>query len=309
MSTDDIVSTLPYLRRQAARALGRRNLMGEFLAPDPALGCACGCWLHRAQGTDPRPVLFELHGGGFVTGDARSGDALRSWIRDTFDVHVVGVEYRLAPEDPFPAALNDVAGTVRRIVASDTVAVEPGHAYLMGYSAGANLAAAYALLAQRPGDYPLPAGLALHYPCLDVSERFGGADEDGADGSLAADAMAAYSDCYAGGQDQTVPLMSPLYAEDVAPAAFPQTVIAPVVGDVLLGQAERFLARLRAADPAGAGRFAWQPVWGVSHGYIERALAAPGDHEVVAAALVRSLEPLLGSARHHVPFPAPKDSE
>lgn len=307
MDASELASTLPYLRRETARKLDRRACTGEWLAPDPAQGCASGCWLHRAPVAGARPVVFELHGGGFALGDARAGDALRAWIRDTFEVNVVGVEYRLAPEHPFPAALDDVAGMVRRIVAGDELAAEPGRAVLMGYSAGANLAAAYALRAQRTDGLPLASGLVLHYPCLDVSERFGGSDDGGA--SLDADAMAAYSDLYAGGHDQRDPLVSPLYASDHELAAFPRTVLAPVVGDVLLGQSERFRDRLHAACPGGRDRVVWQPIEGVAHGYIEKDLDTARKRSFVAAAVVRSLEPLLGPALHDVPFPVPEDSE
>ena len=83
-------AALPYLRRQTERALDTRAMTGEWLTPEIELGCASGCWLHRATDTAPRPVVFELHGGGFALGDARKGDAIRAWVRDTFDVHVVG---------------------------------------------------------------------------------------------------------------------------------------------------------------------------------------------------------------------------
>lgn len=252
-------------------------------------------------------MVFELHGGGFALGDARTGDALRSWISDTFEVNVVGAEYRLAPEHPFPAALDDVTGTIRRIVAGDELAAEPGRVVLMGYSAGANLAAAYALRTRRTDGLPFASGLVLHYPCLDVSERFMCGDDGGP--SLDADAMAAYSDFYAGGHDQRDPLISPLYASDFELAAFPRTVLAPVVGDVLLGQSERFRDRLHAACPDERDRVVWQPIEGVTHGYIEKDPEAARKRSFVAAVVVRSLEPLLGPVLHDIPFPVPEDSE
>lgn len=220
---------------------------------------------------------------------------------------MVGVEYRLAPEHPFPAALDDVAGTVRRIVVGDELDVEPGRVILMGFSAGANLAAAYALLSQRSDELPCASGLVLHYPCLDVSERFDGCSSDGA--SLEADAMAAYSDLYAGECDRCDPLMSPLHASDSELADFPRTVLAPVVGDVLLGQSERFRERLLTASPFGRDRVVWQPVDGVEHGYVERDLNTANERSFVTKAIARSLEPLLGPVLHDIPLPIPEDSE
>lgn len=319
MDVSDFAATLPYLRRQAARALDARVMTGEWLAPEPELGCACGCWLHRAAGTAPRPVVFELHGGGFALGDARKGDALRAWVRDTFDANVVGVEYRLAPEHPFPAALDDVAGTVRRIVADREVEVDPAHVVLTGYSAGANLAVAYALLSQRDDSAPLVSGLALHYPCLDVAERINPSSVRACD--LPVDKMAAFSAMYAGECDKTDPLMSPVHADDGELAALPPTVFCPVEGDALLPQAETLYRRMVDAGASDV----WNPVAGVYHGYIEdaadietfRAISMPetvaarprGFQRAAVRAVKTSLEHLLGPACRDVPFPGLEDLE
>lgn len=319
MDVGGFAAALPYLRRQTARALDARAMTGEWLTPELELGCASGCWLHRAADASPRPVVFELHGGGFALGDARKGDALRAWVRDTFDVNVVGIEYRLAPEHPFPAALNDVAGTVRRIVTGGEIEVDPAHAVLMGYSAGANLAVAYALLSQRDDSAPLVSGLALHYPCLDVAERFDPNSVRACD--LPVDKMAAFSAMYAGERDETDPLMSPVYAEDGELAALPPTVFCPVEGDALLPQAETLCRRMVDAGASGI----WNPVAGVYHGYIEdaadmetfRAISMPetvaarprGFQHAAARAVKTSLEHLLGPACHDVPFPGLEDPE
>ena len=319
MDVGGFAAALPYLRRQTAHALDTRAMTGEWLTPELELGCASGCWLHRAADTSPRPVVFELHGGGFALGDARKGDALRAWVRDTFDVNVVGIEYRLAPEHPFPAALNDVAGTVRRIVDGSEVEVASAHAVLMGYSAGANLAVAYALLSQRDNSAPPVSGLALHYPCLDVAERI---DSNGVRAcDLPVDKMAAFSAMYAGERDETDPLMSPVYAEDGELAALPPTVFCPVEGDALLSQAETLCRRMTDAGAPGV----WNPVAGVYHGYIEdaadmetfRAISMPetvaarprGFQHAAARAVKTSLEHLLGPACHDVPFPGLEDQE
>lgn len=319
MDAHCFAEALPYLRRQTARALDARAMTGEWLAPEIELGCASGCWLYRASSAAPRPVVFELHGGGFALGDARKGDALRAWVRDIFDVNVVGIEYRLAPEHPFPAALNDVAGTVRRIVAGGEVEVDPGHAMLMGYSAGANLAAAYALLSQRDDSAPLVSGLVLHYPCLDVAERFDAGGVRACD--LPVDKMAAFSTMYAGEHDKGDPLMSPVSAADDEISALPPTVFCPVEGDALMPQAETLHRRMVGA---GASAF-WCPVGGVYHGYIEdaadmetfRAISMPetvaarprGFQRAAARAVKTSLEHLLGSACRDVPFPGLEDPE
>lgn len=319
MDAGGFATVLPYLRRQTERALDARAMTGEWLTPEVELGCASGCWLHRAAGTAPRPAVFELHGGGFALGDARKSDALRAWVRDTFDVNVVGIEYRLAPEHPFPAALNDVVGTVRRIVDGGEVKVEPARTVLMGYSAGANLAVAYALLSQRDDSAPLISGLVLHYPCLDVAERINPSGVRACD--LPVDKMAAFSAMYAGERDETDPLMSPVRADDGELAALPPTVFCPVEGDALLSQAETLYRRMVDVGASGV----WNPVAGVYHGYIEdaadmetfRAISMPetvaarsrGFQRAAARAVKTSLEHLLGPACRDVPFPGLEDPE
>ena len=189
----------------------------------------------------------------------------------------------------------------------------------MGYSAGANLAAAYALLAGRGGGEQLLTGLVLHYPCLDVAERFDAGAVRACD--LPVDKMGAFSQMYAGRRDVADPLMSPLRATDAELAALPRTVLCPVVGDVLMGQAERLHRRMEGLDVP----VAWRPVEGVYHGYIEDAAdmetfraismpetvaSRPDRFQRAAADCVRSsLEVLVGPVCREVPFPGLEEGE
>lgn len=102
---DQMKSVVRYMRSSLARALRGCEMRGREIAADAAAGRHAPCWLHEAKSKGPRPVVFEIHGGGFALGDARKEDALCEWIRDSFDVHVVGLDYRLAPENPAPAPL------------------------------------------------------------------------------------------------------------------------------------------------------------------------------------------------------------
>lgn len=312
MSESELRAVLPYIRRQTSKFLDGCLQMGECLPAMPEQGAMSACWLHRAKGAGERPVVFELHGGGFATGDARKGDALREWVRDSFDVHVVGVEYRPAPENPFPAGLDDVAATVRRVLELLGLEVDRSRVYLMGYSAGANLAAAYALRAQQTGE-PAPAGLVLHYPCLDVAEVPGASSVRAED--LPVDKMSAFSAWYAGSTPATDPLISPLRAADEALAGLCPCVLCPTEGDALFSQAERFFEHLTSLGADAR----WMPVAGVYHGYIEDAgnlacyeaismdetlKARPaGFKDVAEDALRRSLAELLGPAGATLPLP------
>ncbi|HZX04831.1 alpha/beta hydrolase [Kribbella sp.] len=112
----------------------------------------------------PRPVLLWLHGGGFVGGDLRDIEYATSRIAADGNVTVVSLNYRLAPENPCPAALQDVyetLGWIREHLDGD------GRIAIGGQSAGGALAAGACLLARDAGT-PLPDRQVLCYPVLDL---------------------------------------------------------------------------------------------------------------------------------------------
>ncbi|HWT00757.1 MAG TPA: alpha/beta hydrolase fold domain-containing protein, partial [Pyrinomonadaceae bacterium] len=116
--------------------------------------------------TEARDLLVYLHGGGFVVGDLETHDEVCRLVCAHASTHVLSVDYRLAPEHPFPAGLNDALGALRwaQENAGDFGA-EPARVALGGDSAGGNLAAAATWLAAREGSPPLAQ--LLIYPATD----------------------------------------------------------------------------------------------------------------------------------------------
>ena len=117
------------------------------------------CRMYRCAGTPNPPVLLYLHGGGFVMGGLESHDDVCAEICDGADVAVVAVEYRLAPEHPFPAAFDD-CWEVLTFLANRLTKIA-----IAGDSGGGNLAAALCLKARDEGG-PKIMGQALLYPGL-----------------------------------------------------------------------------------------------------------------------------------------------
>src|SRR3954470_2965003 len=115
----------------------------------------------------PRPVVYHTHGGGLMMGNNRFGlDTLLEWARE-LQLVVVSVEYRLAPEHPFPAGLEDAyAGLVWTARNAEKVSGDPRRIILAGGSAGGTLAAALALLDRDRRDIGV-LGQVLMYPMLD----------------------------------------------------------------------------------------------------------------------------------------------
>ena len=116
----------------------------------------------------PGAMLVYLHGGGWVVGDIDTYDAPCRFLARHSGAAVVSVDYRLAPEHPFPAPVDDALAAFRDIVArADELGADPARIGIGGDSAGGHLSAVTALLASRDGG-PAPALQVLIYPVTDV---------------------------------------------------------------------------------------------------------------------------------------------
>lgn len=249
------------LRSMTDEALSAQELCGRQVMVD-GRGGPVQTWVHgRLDGC--RPVVFELHGGGFALGDARKTDKLREWASKSFDAVVVGVDYRLAPENPFPAAIEDVWDAVAYFCANaDSFGIDPENVYFYGYSAGANLAVATCLYPGVDRAWK-PAGLALHYPFLDAAMDPYGVSVRDID--LSPDIMDAFNAWYLGDVDAREPLVSPVFASAEQLSGLPAVFLYPVSGDVLAQGADTFAARLAEAGvPCELSL-----VEGAYHGYVE----------------------------------------
>jgi len=132
-----------------------------------------GVRLHRPTGVEqPGPALLWIHGGGYVIGTAQQDDDVcRRFARD-LGITVAAVDYRLAPEHPYPVPLEDCYAALTWL--AKLPAVDPGRVAIGGASAGAGLAAALAFLARDRGEVS-PTLQLLAYPMLD--DRSGSAPE------------------------------------------------------------------------------------------------------------------------------------
>ncbi len=166
---------------EARRAYAGRRLLLQ-LPPDPVAemrdvtidGPAGPLSLraYRGAGTpegEALPGLLYLHGGGWVLGDLDSHDGVCCRLANEARCWVVAVRYRLAPEHPFPAALEDSAAALRWIAGEASgLLVDPGRLAVGGDSAGGNLAAVLALMG-RDGTVPPCACQVLLYPATDLA--------------------------------------------------------------------------------------------------------------------------------------------
>jgi acetyl esterase len=136
----------------------------------PLAGRTLHARIYRPVATDsPRPILLWLHGGGFIGGDLRDIEYATSGIAAAGNVNVVSLNYRLAPEDPYPAGLHDVRDTLDWLRDHALDLNGDGRIAIGGQSAGAALAAGACLLARDEGQ-PLPDRQILCYPSLDLDQ-------------------------------------------------------------------------------------------------------------------------------------------
>lgn len=195
---------------------------------------------------DPRPVLVYLHGGGWVQGDLDTHDVLCRRLAAEADRAVVSVDYRLAPEHPYPAGLDDVVRTLRWVRTADlggpTLAAA-GRVEVGGDSAGGNLAAAACIALRDAGDV-LPELQVLVYPGLDQTRSLP-SHREFARGFLLTAADIDWFQAHYAVSNLRDPLASPLLAPDLR--GLPPAVVTTAGFDPLRDEGEAYVARLREA--------------------------------------------------------------
>jgi acetyl esterase len=196
----------------------------------------------------PRPVLVYFHGGGWVIGDLESHDATVRALAAASGVTVVAVDYRLAPEHAFPAAVDDCLAAVRWVAEPLTAAelgVDPDRMAVGGDSAGGNLAAVAAQQLRDTG--PALRFQLLVYPATEMHFSHPSIDEN-ADGYFLTKAdMTWFRGHYCPDEDWDDPRMSPLLAHDDAVRDVAPALVITAEFDPLRDEGEAYAAKLQAA--------------------------------------------------------------
>ncbi len=234
-------ATVEQKRRRAARAA--RLLPGpppgtRTLAVDA--GGVRADWIATRAWQPGRHILF-LHGGGFIAGSPALYRNLTWRIAAATHARVLSVDYRLAPEHPFPAALDDAVTAYRWLLAEGA---NPERIAVMGDSAGGGLTLSL-LLRLRDDGVPLPAAAVAVSPWTDLAMTGRSFTANaGADPLLSTDQARRFVGYYLAGADPRSPYISPLYGE---PAGLPPTIIQVGSDEVLRDDAVRMAERMRAA--------------------------------------------------------------
>jgi len=234
-------------------------------------------WPREAAGT-PAPAIVFYHGGGFVLGDTAIYDRLTRYLANAAGALVISVDYRLAPEHPFPAAVADAWAAYRW--ALDEIGAlggDPARLAVAGDSAGGNLAAVTALTARDAGERQ-PAAQILVYPVVDMAGGYDSHTRYGRGLFLEWETMAYFRHQYLPeGADPADWRASPLRAEDHAGLAPAYLLLAGL--DPLVDEGAAYGERLEAAGtPVTRMRCP-----GLIHGFLNMAGVIPEAREALDA--------------------------
>lgn len=198
--------------RYAASAAERAAWAPDLRAATAVAGGVAAEWSWLEPGGDPHgPVVLVFHGGGFIVCNIGTHRRLGAQVAAAAGGRALVVGYRLAPEHPFPAAVEDCVAAYRWVV--EDQGVSPERVAFFGDSAGGNLCASATLLARSQG-LPVPAALVLASPAPDLT--FAGASnrtKRDVDPFSRIDNPSRMLEYYLAGADPTDPLASPIFGD------------------------------------------------------------------------------------------------
>lgn len=233
-------------QRRLIRTLAKATIVPGAATFAPAsVGGVPGEWASPKSGQrSERLVVLYLHGGAYCIGSPATHRALTGRLALASGARVFAADYRLAPEHPFPAALEDACAAYDGLLASGSQSAD---IVIAGDSAGGGLSVATALRLRELGR-PAPAALLLFCPWADLRPRQSAAGLSATDEFprdwITRDWTNACADMYLSGRDATDPYASPLHGEL---AGLPPALIQAGGDELLLDDSERLHERMRAA--------------------------------------------------------------
>ena len=228
-------------RRELRELLSAQPLPAEVTVTAAALGAVRTAEV-TVDGIEPRHVVLYFHGGVYVMGDAALAADLASQVGRRTHAKVISVDYRLAPEHPYPAAVDDALAAYEALLDSG---IAPSDIAFAGESAGGGLAIA-TLVNARDHGLPLPAAAFVMSPYVDLT--LSGTTMETrreVDPLLSREALQARVPDYTAGQDAALGLISPVFADL---SGLPPLIIQAGSHEVLLDDAVRLAQQAATAD-------------------------------------------------------------
>jgi acetyl esterase len=301
---DDIMhrSDVATLDPESARARFAAGVLAASLPPPvvdhedreiPSPTGPLGVRLYVPHGVaSPSPGILYFHGGGWVTGSVSTHDGLCRRLAHEARCRVVSVEYRLAPEHPFPAAAEDAVTAARFVLSRATeFEMDPERIAVGGESAGGNLSAVIALETRQ--DARRPRLQVLIYPALDLTRSTESYRTFATRYCLTRQMVDWYLGHYVGDDDVRNPRISPQFSTHVSDVP---ALVYTAGFDVLRDEARSYADRLKAAGT----RVAYRDFPNLIHGFVcmTAIRSARTATDAIAADIRRELE---ASPHHEIP--------
>lgn len=235
-------------------------------------------------------ALFWIHGGGWVIGSVETDDALCHWIVEQTGLSVVSIDYRLAPEHPFPAGHDDALAAWKAFTRrAPDLGIDLARTAIGGASAGGNLAAATCLDARDAG-IPLPAYQLLIYPATEMTASFPSIETMGEGFVLDRPLIDWFKQQFIPREEWDNPRVSVLFRDDLS--GVPPAHVLTAGFDPLRDEGRAFACRLREAGV---------PVWdecapGLVHSFVELAGLSRTSREYLLRAVTAMSDALEGGA-------------
>ena len=242
-------------QRRSQDALGNMAASMSGLAWEPfELGGMPAAWMRLEREHKRRRVILYCHGGGYTSGGLGFSKVLASKLCRATGLDVLAFDYRLAPEHPYPAAIEDGQAAWDYLMRHGFGARD---VILAGDSAGGNLALVLCLGLKDEGRL-LPGALLLMSPWTDMTMTGESLSERAdIDPVLTPEYMRAVREAYAGGLDPAQPCLTPLNGDF---AGFPPTLIQVGTHELIYSDAERLAGRMKAAG-AECRLEVWENMW------------------------------------------------
>jgi len=231
--------------------------------------------IYQPAGTAPRPALVHFHGGGWVLGNLDTHDGYCRRLANFSACTVIGVDYRVAPDDRYPAAADDCYAATEWVAANAAeIGVDATRLGVAGDSAGGNLATAVTLMARDRGGPALKVQL-LSYPAVDATMANPSIKEFTDGPFLTEAAMIWFWDHYLGDQDRKQAHVSPLFAP--SHGNLPPAFVITAESDPLRGEGEAYAEVLKKAGvKVEAKRYV-----GMFHAFLGMAAALPEGMQAI----------------------------
>ena len=251
----------------------------NLTVPGPAGPIPIRIYTPVAAGRDPMPALIYYHGGGFVIGNIETHDGLCRIMANEGGFRVISVDYRLAPENKYPAAIDDAFATLAWVCANAAhIGVDANRIAVGGDSAGGALAAQVTHLAKAKGGLTLACQMLL-FPVAQIGEVTKSLRKFEAGYFLEKETLDWFYDCYLpAGADKNDPKISPLRAKDLS--GLPPAYIMLGGFDPLHDEGMQYADKLRAAGV----KVTVADYSDMVHTFVYLQSVLPQAHEALAAA-------------------------